>query len=258
VPSPCPTPAPTPSPTVPPTPSPTPSPTLSPAPQPTHAPTTGTYAIGDPHIQNVVGDTFDLWRTGWSNFLQIPLHLAGEEPRLLLRGNVERYWGDQCAPAFLQEVSVSGRLLNGRKVFIKSGSLETAWPFSVKVDSAPSRTIPPEGAVFLAEHGCEVRGEISSSNPDVWGPDARLFVRAGNVTIDVVQHTEGRMADSRSMLDLTVYGLDNEEQSIGGWFGSNNGWLDAGKAPDGCQHSSMLLRISGVLNVGSEPYFFSS
>merc|ERR1719374_474289 len=149
VPSPCPTPAPTPSPTVPPTPSPTSSPTSSPAPQPTLAPTSDTHAIGDPHIQNVVGDTFDLWRTGWSNFLQIPLHLAGEEPRLLLRGNVERYWGDQCPPAFLQEVSVSGRLLNGRKVFIKSGSLETAWPFSVKVDSAPSRTIPPEGAVFF-------------------------------------------------------------------------------------------------------------
>merc|ERR1712107_167758 len=70
-----------------------------------------------------------------------------------------------------------------------------------------------------------------------------LFVRAGNVTIDVVQHTEGRMADSRSMLDLTVYGLDNEEQSIGGWFGSNNGWLDAGKAPDGCQQSSMLFGL---------------
>jgi len=253
VPSPCPTPAPTPSPTVPPTPSPTPSPT----PQPTLAPTSDTHAIGDPHIQNVVGDTFDLWRTGWSNFLQIPLHLAGEEPRLLLRGNVERYWGDLCAPAFLQEVSVSGQRLNGRRIFIKSGSLETVRPFSVKVDSDPSRTIPPEGAVFLAEHGCEVRGEISSSNPDEWGPDARLFVRVDNITIDVVQHTEGRMVESRSMLDLTVHGLDREEQSVGGWFGSDSAWLDAGEAPDGCQQSAMLVQKNSFPKSGSEPFFIS-
>jgi len=265
VPSACPTPAPTPSPTVPPTPSPTPSPTPQPTPQPTAqptpqpspAPTADTHAIGDPHIQNVVGDAFDLWRTGWSNFLQIPLHLDGQEPRLLLRGNVERYWGDGCAPAFLQEVSVSGQRLHGRKVFVKSGSLETTSPFAVKVDGAPLRTIAPEGTTFLAEDGCEVRGEISSSNPNEWGPDAQLFLRVGNITIDVVQRTEGRLADSRSMLDLTVHGLDREEQSIGGWFGSSDGWLDAGEAPASCQHSAMLVQKKRPAQAGSEPFFLS-
>ena len=86
---------------------------------------------------------------------------------------------------------MSGQRLNGRKVFVKSGSLETTSPFYVQVDSTPLRTIAPEGTIFLAEDGCEVSGVISSSNPDEWGPEAQIFLRVGNITTDVVQRIEG-------------------------------------------------------------------
>ena len=44
-------------------------------------------AVGDPHVSTVTKESFDLWRTGWSTFVQVPL--ASVEPsQFLVRGNV--------------------------------------------------------------------------------------------------------------------------------------------------------------------------
>merc|ERR1719284_361799 len=50
-------------------PAPTPAPTAAPTSAPTPAPTAA--AIGDPHVSSITGLKFDLWRTGWSTFVQI-------------------------------------------------------------------------------------------------------------------------------------------------------------------------------------------
>ena len=39
-------------------------------PAPTPAPTASAH--GDPHVSTITGETFDLWKTGWSTFVQIP------------------------------------------------------------------------------------------------------------------------------------------------------------------------------------------
>jgi len=237
--SPCPTPSPTPSPT-PPTPAPSAAPTLAPTPV-----AEDPHAEGDPHILSVTGTSFDLWKTGWSNFVQIPMR--SETPQLLVRGNVESFWGAPCAPAFLREVSVSGERLGHRNIVVRSGSLESSSPLSVQVDRGVPERISSNGTVFLTESNVKVQGVIGTFESEKWGPDAEVSVDVGNITINVRQHTEGRHEESRSMLDLAVRGLDGEIESVGGWLGSD-GHLDAGSPPEGC---SVLLELGASQKTSS-------
>ena len=50
-------------------------------------------------------------------------------------------------------------------------------------------------------------GMINEEEPGVWGPDAKLQMRVGSVSVTVKQHTEGPLAESRSMMDPSVDGL---------------------------------------------------
>lgn len=169
--------------------------------------------------------------------MQIPMR--SETPQLLVRGNVESFWGAPCAPAFLREVSVSGERLGHRNIVVRSGSLESSSPLSVQVDRGVPERISSNGTVFLTESNVKVQGAIGTFEPEEWGPDAEVSVDVGNITINVRQHTEGRHEESRSMLDLAVRGLDGEIESVGGWLGSD-GHLDAGSPPEGC---AVLLEL---------------
>ena len=82
-------------------------------------------AEGDPHITTITGEKFDLWKMGWSTFMQFPQYpTSTKDVELLISGNVRKYWGaDACAPAFLDEVKISGNWVGGRTVQIFSGSL---------------------------------------------------------------------------------------------------------------------------------------
>jgi len=224
-----------------PTASPTPNPTTSPTLQPTLGGNIDVSAIGDPHIQSVVGVKYDLWRTGWSKFLQIPMHTSVEAPQLLVRGKVEAFWGGKCAPAYLRQVMVTGERLGNRSIFIQSGSLESTTPFAVQVDGGPLSPIGPQGTTFLNDAGVQVRGVISAPEPDLWGPDAQVFLTVGGITVEVRQHTEGRYEKSKSMLDLSVQGLDGEVDSVGGWLGTDDLSVHAGSPPDGCAEGTAFL-----------------
>ena len=59
-----------------------------------------TSAIGDPHVTSVTGEKFDLWKTGWSTFVQIPKDVEPNSvPKLVVTGNVLPYGGDKL-PSF--------------------------------------------------------------------------------------------------------------------------------------------------------------
>mmetsp|Transcript_37363 Transcript_37363/g.104877 ORF Transcript_37363/g.104877 Transcript_37363/m.104877 type:complete len:414 (-) Transcript_37363:134-1375(-) len=107
------TPSPTPGPTPGPTPSPTPSPTSSPTPAPPTvaaagaiAPASGPIgATGDPHLQNVHGERFDVRQPGQHVLISIPRG----EPRALLRVVAEASrLGQQCSDMYFRALNVTG------------------------------------------------------------------------------------------------------------------------------------------------------
>jgi hypothetical protein len=198
------------------------------------------HAVGDPHVSSITGETFDLWRTGWSTFVQIPQYPSKDSAKFLVRGEVRPYSGDLCAPAFLQQVHVNGSWLGDQEIEIHAGSLESSNPFHVIINGGDPMYLSATGETVFGLEGGSLRGKVATDDPEVWGPDARVVLFLGDAQVDVVQHTEGRGEASNSMLDLSVSGLANVVDTIGGWLGAD-GSQHAGQAPPECLETVALL-----------------
>lgn len=191
------------------------------------------YAIGDPHVRSITGDSFDLWRTGWSTFVKIPRGV-GTTDKLLIRGDVRRYGGSPCAPSYLQQVRITGSWLGGHDLSVHGGSLESSSPFCVVCEGSSPMFLQTHGVTeFINEKGVSLRGWIAKDG-EVWGPDARVELTVGDANVTIVQHTEGRGDSSNAMLDLSVSGLERIVDTIGGWLGVD-GPSKAGAPPPECE-----------------------
>merc|ERR1719374_511169 len=204
-------------------------------------PITTVSATGDPHVTSVTGESFDLWKTGWSTFVQIPKDVQPNSvPKFVVTGNVVPYGGEKCAPAFLQNVKMKGSMMDGHEVLVRAGPLDGAAPFGISFDGSDFKPINTSSSSDISGGpSFSLTGVISDDEPGVWGPDAKLNMKLGALVVTVKQHTEGRLADSRSMLDLSLDGLDGVD-SVGGWLGVD-GSLSAGEAPHGCVEAAFIV-----------------
>jgi len=119
-----PTPFPTGFPTPFPTPSPTPSPTYPPGwptPHPTFPPGAamaggagGAAATGDPHLQNVHGERFDLMQPGKHVLINIPRGVRPDEALLRVQADARRM-GSSCADMYFVGVNVTGSFAEARR-----------------------------------------------------------------------------------------------------------------------------------------------
>jgi len=64
-------------------------------------------ATGDPHLQNVHGERFDLMRPGKYVLIQIPKEELAENALLRVQADARRL-GGQCADLYFQELNVTG------------------------------------------------------------------------------------------------------------------------------------------------------
>merc|ERR1719270_3035760 len=93
-PTPSPTDSPTSSPTDSPTMSPTDSPTSSPTDSPAPTPSPSASAIDDPHLTNMRGESFDLWRLGQVEFLRVPFDATKGSADFTLTARVSNVTSD--------------------------------------------------------------------------------------------------------------------------------------------------------------------
>ncbi|CAK0845741.1 unnamed protein product [Prorocentrum cordatum] len=112
-PTPLPTPSPTPSPTYPPG-WPTPHPTF-PAGDPMAGGAGAAAATGDPHLQNVHGERFDLMKPGKHVLIHIPRGSNVDDTLLHVQADARRL-GGQCADMYFQGLNVTGRWADAKKV----------------------------------------------------------------------------------------------------------------------------------------------
>lgn len=205
-------------------------------PSPTPSPTSAS-AEGDPHVTAITGERFDLYKTGWSTFIEIPRDSeSGGSPEFLVRANVRPYWGeDQCAPSFIEEVTISGSWVGKQVIGVRAGSLETSRPFAFKFDEDPWQFVDEASAKNWTMNKVMITAGVSNSDIDVWGPDARLTLKADDLELIINQHTEGRYDTGNTMLDLS-FAADSDYFDVGGWLGVD-GPRDAGSPPAGCEMS---------------------
>jgi len=93
-------------PTLPPTSAPTPPPTPAPTATPTPAPT-AVAATGDPHLQNIHGERFDLMKPGNHVLINIPRGDPAEHALLRVQADA-RQVGGSCSDMYFQEVNITG------------------------------------------------------------------------------------------------------------------------------------------------------
>merc|ERR1719291_242046 len=67
----------------------------------------GVAATGDPHLQNVFGERFDLMRPGKQVLIHIPLGQRVENALLRVVADARRL-GAQCADMYFQELNITG------------------------------------------------------------------------------------------------------------------------------------------------------
>jgi len=86
--------------------------------------------VGDPHLTNMYGERFDIYRTGVHVLLQIPRWAGPQETLLRLEADARRMgrMGDACSELYFQAVGISGIWTN------QSHKLE----FSAKSDDKPN------------------------------------------------------------------------------------------------------------------------
>jgi len=82
--------------------------TPSPTPSPTQAgPDGGAAAVGDPHLQNVHGERFDLMKEGKHVLISIPRGQDAQHALLRVQADARRLGGN-CADLYFKEVNVTG------------------------------------------------------------------------------------------------------------------------------------------------------
>jgi hypothetical protein len=67
----------------------------------------GASAVGDPHLQNVHGERFDLMKPGKHVLINIPRGVGAEKSLLRVQADARRL-GGQCADMYFQELNVTG------------------------------------------------------------------------------------------------------------------------------------------------------
>merc|ERR1719161_2053002 len=67
----------------------------------------GAAAVGDPHLQNVHGERFDLMKPGKHVLINIPRGVSAEKSLLRVQADA-RQLGGQCADMYFQELNVTG------------------------------------------------------------------------------------------------------------------------------------------------------
>ncbi|CAK0873156.1 unnamed protein product [Prorocentrum cordatum] len=83
--------------------------TPAPTPAPTQAvtPPTSATATGDPHLQNIHGERFDLMTPGKVTLVNIPRGKRVEDALLAIEADARRL-GGHCADTYFQEVNITG------------------------------------------------------------------------------------------------------------------------------------------------------
>jgi len=71
-------------------------------------------AVGDPHLQNVHGERFDLMKPGKHVLINIPRGVTGEKSLLQVQAEA-RHLSGQCADMYFQEVNVTGSWAEANK-----------------------------------------------------------------------------------------------------------------------------------------------
>jgi hypothetical protein len=99
----------------------------------------GAAAVGDPHLQNIHGERFDLMKQGRHVLINIPRGQGAEQAMLRVQADARRL-GGHCADMYFQELNVTGswveaKQAGGYRYSVSQSDVETpGWAAFGKVE----------------------------------------------------------------------------------------------------------------------------
>jgi len=114
----------------------------------------GAAATGDPHLQNVYGERFDLMRSGKHTLIQIPGGQLAENALLRVQADA-RQMGGHCADMYFQELNVTGAWVEAKRTggfhyhAQRARDFKPKWEHFGKVDLKVVHGITKQGIRYL-------------------------------------------------------------------------------------------------------------
>lgn len=188
----------------------------------TDAPTTADVgAVADPHITNVEGQKFDLFKGGQHTLLTIPEGASHEDADLEILGQVRKQ-GSRDNDLWIRKLAISGKWVEGGPVKFKT----LAGPFN----SADSLLVRPQGENWRQLDGFSATNLVLTSDLDKSGPTEdfaqsvarKVELSAGPLKILVDYATSQKEGQGVNHLDLHVQGLDGVDSASGLLAASRN------------------------------------
>merc|ERR1719188_1185350 len=132
-----------------------PAPTPPPTKTPTASPTASLTAKGDPHLQNMLGQRFDLMVPGMHTLINIPRGTPEKNSKLFIAADAQRMHKEaSCGDLYFQSLNVTGEWLHGRgPLFFRAGHMhqnnEAKWMNFNNVDVKVVHGVTLTGIAYL-------------------------------------------------------------------------------------------------------------
>ena len=136
-------------------------------------------------------------------FVKTPMNVQPNSvPKFVVRRNFFPCGSVKCASASVQKVQMTRSMMNGHEIWVRAGPLDGASLFCVSFDGSEFSSIDASsGFAILVALSFSL---ISDDEPGVWSTDAKLKMKVGIVSVTAKQHTESRLQDSQSSLDVEM------------------------------------------------------
>jgi len=167
-------------------------------------------ATGDPHLQNVHGERFDLMKLGKHVLIHIPRGEPAEKALLRVEAEARRL-GGQCADTYFQEINITGAWANARQ----SSGLSLA-------------EAGHTGGLFISAQG------VRDEHPD--------WMKFGKVELKVVH---GRTEQGLSYLNFYVKHLGRTGLAVGGLLGEDDHTEEETPAEACVERLSLVQSVDG-------------
>jgi len=131
------------------------APSAPPTKSPTASPTASLTAKGDPHLQNMLGQRFDLMVPGVHTLINIPRGTPEKNSKLFIAADAQRMQKEaSCGDLYFQSLNVTGEWLHGRgPLLFRAGHMhqndEAKWMKFDKVDVKVVHGVTLTGIAYL-------------------------------------------------------------------------------------------------------------
>jgi hypothetical protein len=185
------------------------------APASTSATKNAAHAIGDPHLQNILGQHFDLMQPGRHTLMNIPRTAPQEDALFRVTARADRLGGN-CADIYFEALNVTGQ-----------------WVVAT--------TLGLGGLRFSADSGSDdYMGSVSDNYMARW-------LTFGPVDLKVVR---GHLLDGSAYLNLFLKNVKQTGHHVGGLLGEDDHEQEATPSAT-CKQTLALVGLQAMPNVGS-------